>query len=465
MKIRARIALVAALVTAPQILGLLWWDGHSRHAAAEAVLGSMLERAVGEPGARAACLEDSGAWAAGLGAGPGAGPPPSEDRPPAEPPSPRRGQVMPPELHAYADEAADPGAPALTALRLGETTSLSPSAWSSEVWVGRRTGWGGPCELVVARGSTTPGFMGSVLPATPLWLGPLLLVVTVMWLAVAPPVRRIRALTRAVRGGATRVTLPGDDEIAELSRAFDAAARALEEEAARRARREEALREFVANTAHDVRIPITVLRGHLSALEQGHDPEALRRAAIEAHYLGALIDNLAAQARMDAPRRRDPVELGALTRRVEGRHQPIARRSGVSLACGVPEAGVPVEGDLTLIEQAVSNLVDNAIRHNRAGGHVALTLDLLGEGFVLRVLDDGPGVPAEELTRITERGYRSAEARSRGDRGSGLGLSIVAQVAAAHGWRFTLANAEEGGLEATLEGAAGAAPAGLSEDP
>ncbi|MCB9744543.1 MAG: HAMP domain-containing histidine kinase [Alphaproteobacteria bacterium] len=446
MKIPTRIALVAVVVTLPQILGLLWWDGRSRHAAAAAVLGSMVERAAGEPGAEAACLEAPEAWVRrreGPVGGPPGGPP-REGAPEAFP-----SEVIPPELRAY---ALDGGAPALAALEPGVITPLSPSIWGKEVQVGLRTGWGGPCEVLVARGTTVPGFLGSVLPTSPIWIAPILLVVSLMGLAVAPSVRRLRALTQAVRGGSLQVAMPGDDEVAELSRAFEASAQALAEEVERRRAREQDLREFVANTAHDVRVPLTVLRGHLAALEQGPDAEALRRAAVEAHYLGALIDNLAAQARMDAARPRERFDLGALAERVRGRHQPIARRRQVSLEIGLPPESVEAVGDLTLAEQALSNLVDNAIRHHRPGGHVALTLDVEGGRFALRVVDDGPGVAPEELARLQERGYRAAGARDRGDRGSGLGLHIVARVAEEHGWGFTLRPAEEGGLEACLSG-------------
>ena len=113
-------------------------------------------------------------------------------------------------------------------------------------------------------------------------------------------------------------------------------------------------------------------------------------------------------------------------------------------------------GDLTLLEQALSNLVHNAIRHNHAGGHVAITLDVDGDRFELAVRDDGPGVSHAELTRLRERGFRGEEARGRD--GQGLGLAIVSRVAERHGLTFELASPEEGGLLATLSGPTSSPP-------
>lgn len=486
-------ALVAAAVAIPQLVGLVWWDGHSRHQAAATALSGMLERAVSAPDAREACLDDPAQWSRGAEMpgpprrdGEDAGrqgpdvPPPDGDGPrggpggpqgpggpggpggpagPGGPPDdhdrhgPWGGGLKRPELHAYAaGDVADALALDAAAMPDGATTVVPSAWWSNDVAVAVRTGWGGGCEVVAVHGGTVRGFLGSVLPASPLWVAPIVLVATVMWLAVGPTVRRLRDLTAAVHDGRHPVAMAGDDEIAELSRAFDAAASALRDEVAARRAREEALREFVAHTAHDVRIPLTVLRGHLAGLEQGADPAVLRQAVAEAHYLGALLDDLSAHARMEAPEPLTRVELGPVVARVCARHAPIARRFDVALDHGVPETPVFVQADLTLVEQALSNLVYNAIRHNRAGGHVAVTLDGDDSGFLLAVLDDGPGVPPEELRHLTERGFRGSAARARDGVGEGLGLHIVARIAERHGWTFTLDNLDEGGLRAELRG-------------
>src|SRR5262249_39856395 len=109
-----------------------------------------------------------------------------------------------------------------------------------------------------------------------------------------------------------------------------------------------------------------------------------------------------------------------------------------------------------LLEQAVSNLVYNAICHNRPGGHAALILEDDGARFRLRVIDDGPGIPEAELAHLVARGFRGNEARTRVPGGQGLGLHIAhplaRRVAKLHGFDLALRRSEYGGLEAELAG-------------
>ena len=106
----------------------------------------------------------------------------------------------------------------------------------------------------------------------------------------------------------------------------------------------------------------------------------------------------------------------------------------------------------TLVEQALGNVVHNAIRHNRAGGHAAVTLDADGGAFVVRVRDDGPGVDDDELGKLTDRAWRSTGARTRSPDGLGLGLTITRRVCDRHGWSLGLRRVDGGGLEAEIRG-------------
>jgi signal transduction histidine kinase len=132
---------------------------------------------------------------------------------------------------------------------------------------------------------------------------------------------------------------------------------------------------------------------------------------------------------------------------------------GIALEHAVPESPVWIEGDVTLVEQAVSNLVHNAVRHNRTGGHAAVVLDEEGEtGFRLRVSDDGPGVPPDQIGRLGERRFRTDEARGRHPDGLGIGLSIARGVAERHGFTLSFAANEPTGLVAELQGPRAAPP-------
>jgi signal transduction histidine kinase len=304
----------------------------------------------------------------------------------------------------------------------------------------------------------------------PLRFVPLAVVMAVVLGALGPVVARIRRLTGAVRrsardGYADPVAVEGDDEVAALARAFNEAAAEVREHLRQREQRERALRDFIENTTHDLAIPLTVLQGHLAALA-GHAregraaPAALVSAAMdEAHYMASLASNLTAAARMEssapAPERA-PLALAEVVARVVARHRPVAAQRGVSLDSGVSPGALTATGDVTLVEQCLSNLVHNAIRYNREGGHVAVLLEDDGPSrFRLRVIDDGPGMTPDDLARLPERRQRGAGARTRHPEGCGLGLDIARRVADAHGWTLTFARSEFDGLEATLAGPTG----------
>lgn len=337
------------------------------------------------------------------------------------------------------------------------------------------------CAWVLAQG-TTERWLGGVLPPTHLWLLPLLAVIGVVFLAIGPVVRRIRALTASARRSeasdyASGVDLEGTDELAELARSLDGAARRVRDQLGETHHREQALREYVANTTHDIMIPLTVLQGHLAELARGggagDEPRVVGAAIDEAHYLGALIHNLAMAAKLEvaeAAPQTAPVDLCALVERVVMRHRAIARSLEVAMDHAVPVEPVIAGGDVTMLEQAVTNLVYNAIRHNRRGGHVAIILEhdeRVGQvaGFALRVIDDGPGVADDELARLVERGFRGTAARTRSPEGRGLGLAIAHKVAELHGLALSFTRSEHGGLEATLATDAGVAPNAPSASP
>lgn len=492
MKLRTRLVVATVGVTVPLVAVLMWVDGRARHRAAAYVLAEMATRRLQNPDERARCEAAPDAWGT-----PRRGPPPGsrdegvrEDgrwigdgrrdegpprrhRPPGPPPGSPRG--APPILYAYdaSMTSRHPAAPRLSpslARTLDErSVHVVPRPWYGEdVDVVVRTPWGtGPCAYVLIHGTTTPGFVGAMLPASPLWLLPAGALFLAVLVAVGPVVSRIRRLTAAVKRSAAQgftagVPAEGKDEVGELALAFDAAARAVRDQLAAKDQREQALRDFLANTTHDVMIPLTVLQAHLATLREAHaagrapDPLILTAAMDEAHYIGALLHNLAVAAKLDSGSPgliEGRVDLNALVARVVSRHAPIARQRAIALEHAVPEEPLATTADVTLLEQAVSNVVYNAIRHNRTGGHVALILEPQAEErFRVRVIDDGPGIPPEQLARVTQRGERGDGARSRTPDGQGLGLDIAQRVATLHGHDLRFSASEFGGLQVDLEG-------------
>jgi len=471
VKLRGRIALVSLAVIVPAVvLTTLLTRRLREQALLEGARALVLDRM--ESGGRDACERSPARWGR---RGPRARPGARGGR--------RRGGPRRMQFYAYdagfrpaSDRAPNLGGKLEAPLRRGAEVALETVRRRDHGLrrVAVAMPWDdGPCAVILVE-QPVPGralrpVWAAALVPTVVALG----VIGLVMVALGPVVARIRRLTRAVQrsaseGWAALTDLPGgQDEVGELARAFDAAARELRGRYEELASRDRALTDFLANTTHDVMIPLSVLQGHLSTVEAAArdgrppDPAVLERATEEAHYVGALLRNLRVAARLEtgAPElSRAPVDLGALVERVVARHAPLARQKGVELDHATPEAPLTVAADEVLVEQAVGNLVHNAIRYNHAGGHTAVVLERRStgpgagsrDGFRLRVIDDGPGLTDEELARTQERGYRGNDARTRAPTGLGLGLHIVATVAERHGFVLDFRRPEGGGLEVSL---------------
>jgi signal transduction histidine kinase len=246
---------------------------------------------------------------------------------------------------------------------------------------------------------------------------------------------------------ATRLPLPpADDEVRRLGETLNAMLDRLDE-GLRRERR------FVADASHELRTPLTALQTELEvALRRPREREELRAALVsageEVARLAQLAEDLlvlAASQDGKLPLRleRLPVDelLGSVARRFTGRAAALGR----SVAAG-PAPGVELEGDRLRLEQALGNLVDNALRHGSGGIRLRAALD---DGRIaLEVLDEGGGVPAEFAARAWEPFSRADEARGRG--GTGLGLAIVAAIARAHGGAAELGRSADGRSRAAV---------------
>jgi signal transduction histidine kinase len=240
---------------------------------------------------------------------------------------------------------------------------------------------------------------------------------------------------------------PGRDELAELGDTLNEMLDRLERSAERE-------RAFVSSASHELRTPLALLRAELElALREGRSPEELREAvasaAAESDRLVQLAEDLLVLARADEgrlpvrPERLDAGELLATTaRRFEARAAEAGRELRVE-----GSNGLAVHADRLRAEQALANLVDNALRHGE--GAVELVAEAAGDGVRLHVLDRGPGFDPALDGRAFERFTRGDRARSRG--GTGLGLAIVEAIARSHGRAAGAAVRDGGGADAWIE--------------
>lgn len=200
-------------------------------------------------------------------------------------------------------------------------------------------------------------------------------------------------------------------------------------------------RELVTNVSHDLRTPLTALSGYLEALDDVDGDRAktyLASARRSADRLSRLIDQLFELSRLeghDEPRRVERFPVMELVSDVAQKFALHAERGSVDLTVRVrppAESGSPiVQGDLGAIERALSNLLENALRHTPAGGRIDVEVDRDPHYVHVAVLDTGPGIPDEHLDHVFDRFYRIEEGRS--GEGSGLGLAIAHRVVELHG--------------------------------
>ncbi len=212
--------------------------------------------------------------------------------------------------------------------------------------------------------------------------------------------------------------------------------------------------DFVASVSHELKTPVTTIKGFIETLLDGavEDPEEaerfLRIAARQVDRLNAIIEDLLTLSRLEQASEKteilmESILLEDVLRTAVEVCEPRASEKGVTISLDCPD-GLRVEASPALLEQAVINLVDNAVKYSDPGNSVQVGAERGAEGLVVWVRDHGSGIPAEHLPRLFERFYRVDKARSRTAGGTGLGLAIVKHIAQVHGG------------EARVESAAGA---------
>jgi signal transduction histidine kinase len=239
------------------------------------------------------------------------------------------------------------------------------------------------------------------------------------------------------------------DEIAILRNAFGRMAERIAEQWRALTRQDRQRRELFANVSHDLRTPLTSLHGFLETLATKRDlTDAERRRYLEialaqSEKVSRLAHELFELARLEhaavAPEE-EPFSLGDLVHDVMQKLALLADERRQRLTADVAPNLPSVIGSVPLIERALTNLLDNAIRHSSAGGEIRIALRATQGGVEVAVRDDGPGIRPEVLRALQEPG----SARGARHAGGGLGLSIVRRILEIHGSRLELESSERG---------------------
>ncbi|MCV2394117.1 ATP-binding protein [Actinotalea sp. M2MS4P-6] len=287
----------------------------------------------------------------------------------------------------------------------------------------------------------------------PRWTLPLavlvsLVAVQILARGMTSPLREMTAAARAMAAGdySRRVTQSSRDEVGQLARAFNTMAEDLEQADTLR-------RELVANVSHELRTPVAALQAQLENMVDGvspADPETLNAALAQTERLGRLVTDLLDLSRLEAGAVAldiAPVEVATLCDEAVAAARLVAPSKGLTFEVDVEPADLAVPADSQRLHQVLANLLQNAVRHSPRGGVVRVMGAREGRDVVLDVIDQGPGIPKEDRTRVFERFTRGNVPAITGQistGGTGLGLAIARWAVTLHGGTIEVADSARG---------------------
>lgn len=269
------------------------------------------------------------------------------------------------------------------------------------------------------------------------------------------PLERMSLAARQIAAGDWDVRLPVSriTEIAEVRDGFEVMVKGLQTSNQKQVELEEERRFVIAAVAHDLRTPLFALRGYLDGLEQGiaQSPEKITKYLAvckeKSAQLDRLVEDLFTFTKMEyleTKLNNKTVDLTIVFRKSIDSLSPLARQKNISISSHFTDDCI-ISGDMHLLERAMNNLMDNAVRHTPAGGEIVIQCYKDGSRVKFTVRDTGTGFSSEELQRVFEPLYRGEISRNRLTGGSGLGLTISLKIIRRHGGELAADNHSGGG--------------------
>jgi signal transduction histidine kinase len=270
------------------------------------------------------------------------------------------------------------------------------------------------------------GGLGAVLVA--------LLFGTVLAWRITTPVRQLTRAAEDIAAGNldSRAEVNSEDEIGQLARSFNRMADNL-------ARSDELRRRMTADIAHELRTPLSVIRGQIEAIQDGiFPPDSAHLAPIheEILLLNRLIEDLRTLTLAEAGQlalRKAAVDPAALVTRTIAKFAPLAAEHDITVVMEMGSQLPSIAIDSHRIEQVLTNLVANALRHTPPQGIITVTAEADRRRLLISVADTGPGIPPDDMPHLFDRFWRGDKSRARDRGGAGLGLPIARQLVEAHG--------------------------------
>jgi signal transduction histidine kinase len=278
----------------------------------------------------------------------------------------------------------------------------------------------------------------------------LLVAVVGGWWLMRRSLAPVDALTRAIErihdhNLSQRLARTGNgDEIDRLTQVFNEMTARLDQSFQR-------IRDFTLHASHELKTPLTVMQGELETAcreENLTEPQREQMASLvdEVQRLAKIVDGLSLLTRADAGQvtlSMDPVEMDALVNDAVEDARLLGYSDGIGVNLLTCEA-ITIRGDRHRLRQVLLNLVDNAVKYNRPAGSVDVSLRRVGPELALTIQNTGPGIPAEDLSKVFNRFFRGDASHSSAVEGSGLGLSIAQWIVEAHGGTIRI-DSREGG--------------------